>query len=100
MIGRNPHKFPLEGARRLNNFAVGNPDLWLDIALATLGGLIIAHGFADSNGRSARALYASILLQKYTNPQMLDQRPFIAPDYRWLVDFVQPTRDWHNAALP
>lgn len=100
VIGRYLHKFTLEEARRLNNFAVGNPDLWLDIALATLSGLIIAHGFADSNGRSGRALYASILLQKYTNPQMLDQRPFIAPDYRWLVDFVQPTRDWHNAALP
>ena len=100
VIGRYLQQFTLEEARRLANFGHGLTDFWPNIALAVLGGLIIAHGFADSNGRSSRALYAAIMLQKYVAPLRLNQRPFVAPDYRWLVDFVQPTRDWHMVALP
>ncbi|MEM9781210.1 MAG: hypothetical protein AAF899_01935 [Pseudomonadota bacterium] len=100
VIGRYLHRLTLEQARNVAALTNVNPDFWLDVALATLSGLIIAHGFADSNGRSARALYAAMLLQNWTNGLMLDRRPFIAPDYRWLVNFVQPTRDWHGVALP
>ncbi len=94
VIGRYLQSYAFERARAMRNLAVANPDFWLDLSLALLSSNIIAHGFADCNGRSCRALYACAMLGNYTQNLALNQRPFIVPDSTWLRNFVDPDFDW------
>jgi hypothetical protein len=65
-------------ARALRSDAARDRNKWYDIACLQLIGNIIAHGYGDGNGRSARALFACTQIQK--NLQ------FVAPSYRWTLD--------------
>ncbi|MGD1925402.1 MAG: hypothetical protein ACFB03_14635 [Paracoccaceae bacterium] len=57
-----------------------NRFFWYDIACLQLTGNIIAHGFADGNGRASRAIFACTQIQKGL--------PFVAPLYRWTTNQV------------
>lgn len=79
-------------ARALANMAVRNPMLWYDVACLQLTGNIIAHGFVDGNGRSARALFACTLIK--------NRRRFVVPHRQWTKnqvleqDLGKPITDW------
>lgn len=55
----------------LDTYAPANANSWTALALYYLGAIIRAHGFADQNGRTGRALYALCLLW--------GGAPFVAP---------------------
>ncbi len=69
--------------RKVQNMVVlthRNRFFWYDIACLQLTGNIIAHGFADGNGRASRAIFACTQIQKGL--------PFVAPLYRWTTNQV------------
>lgn len=73
----------------------GTPAAVDDLASFLMLGVILAHGFGDGNGRTARALYACTLLRH--------GRPFIPPAYAWVrnqTDERQVDTPVQNVAPP
>ncbi|MEL6999969.1 MAG: hypothetical protein AAFP68_17045 [Pseudomonadota bacterium] len=79
-IGRYLQGKVADRARALSNRARRHPHAWYNVAGFQLVANILAHGFADGNGRSVRALYACVLLKH--------GRAFQGPHNDWIVNEV------------
>ena len=74
-MGGAVQRYVEEKVLQLSGQALANPAFWYDVSCLQLTGYIIAHGFVDANGRSARMMYACT--------QILKGRRFIAPHKTW-----------------
>lgn len=74
-IGRYLHGEVSRLASHLGYNVKTLPQPWYDVAAFMMVGYIICHGYADGNGRAARAIYGCTLVQK--------KLPFVAPSDDW-----------------